>query len=117
VIDAAALAAVANGSRGKGDDMDRIIRAGLSILALAAGVVLVAPTTGYAETPGSERREERRDDRQGARDTRQEGRQEARDAKAECKEGDEASRAECRQQKRQDKQDAREGARDIKQND
>ncbi|MGH7341611.1 MAG: hypothetical protein ACREKH_14055 [Candidatus Rokuibacteriota bacterium] len=117
MIDVAALAASDDAPRGHGGNMERIIRTGLSIVALAAVAVLVAPTAGYSQTPGSERREDRRDDRQGAQDTRQEGRQGARDAKAECKEGDDKTRAECRQDKRDTKQDAREGARDIKQND
>jgi hypothetical protein len=77
----------------------------------------------FAEGPGgaplppapvSERRQDRREDRQDARDTRQEDRQDARDVKAECKAGDEKTRAECRQEKRDVKQDARDSARDIK---
>ena len=78
-------------------------------LFLAAGM-LIAAVPGYAETQG----QERRDDRQGARDTRQDGRQDARVEKAECRAGDEKSRPECRQDKRGDKQDTREQARDIK---
>jgi hypothetical protein len=78
-------------------------------LALAVGS-LTAVTPGFAQTQGSERR----DDRKDARDTKQTGRQDARDVKAECKAGDEKSRAECRQDKRDVKQDARENARDIK---
>ena len=90
--------------------MKRSIRAAFSILALATIAVLVTPAASYSDTQGNERREERRDDRQGARDTRQEGREAARDAKDECKDAEGNSRADCRQQKRQDKQDARDAA-------
>src|SRR5215468_4553138 len=78
-------------------------------LALATGI-LTPLTPVYSQTQG----QERRDDRQDARDTRQTGRKDARDKKAECKAGDEKSRAECRQEKRDTKQDARDTARDIK---
>ena len=81
------------------------IRIGASMLALG---MLGAPTAGYSETPGKERR----DDRQEVRDTRQTGRESARDAKQECKAGDEKTRAECRQDKRNTKQGAREDARE-----
>ena len=87
-------------------------RTGVSILVLVAAGLLVAPAPSYSEPQGQERRE----DRQDARDTRQGGREDARDAKAECKEGDQ-SRAECRKEKRDVKKGAREDARDIKKND
>ncbi|HXW09692.1 MAG TPA: hypothetical protein VD737_03700 [Steroidobacteraceae bacterium] len=64
--------------------------------ALATASALVATTTSYAQTGGMERRGDRRDDRQGARDE-----------KRECKAGDEKTRPECRQDKREGKQEDR----------
>jgi hypothetical protein len=85
------------------------------VLTLALAVAsLTQPAPSYAQTQGSDRRQDRRDDRGDARDTKQTGREDARDAKAECKAGDEKSRAECRQEKRDIKQDSRDSARDIK---
>jgi len=49
-----------------------------------------------AQTQGMEHRDDRRDDRSGARATKQE-----------CKAGDEKTRAECRQGKRTTKQEGR----------
>jgi ribosomal protein S17 len=63
--------------------------------ALATASVLIV-TTSYAQTSGTERRGERREDRQGARDEKQA-----------CKAGDEKSRPECRQDKRDEKQEGR----------
>ena len=80
-----------------------LFRMAAATLTLAAAGVISAPTTAYADTQGNERREDRRDTRD-----------EARDVKAACKEGDQ-SRAECRQDKRDTKQDARGG--DSNQND
>jgi len=70
--------------------------------ALATASVLVA-TTSYAQTSGTERRGERREDRQGARDEKQA-----------CKAGDEATRPECRQDKRDTKQEDRHDEGDDK---
>jgi hypothetical protein len=69
--------------------MDRRIRLqfGAAMLAVAA-VLLVAPLTGYTDTQGNERREDRRDTRDDARDTK--------DA---CKDAG-GDRPECRQEKR-----------------
>lgn len=87
----------------------------MTVLTLALAVApLSGLTASYAQTQGSERRQDRRDDRQGAQDTRQTGREGARDAKAKCKAGDEKTRAECRQDKRNTKQDTRDSARDQK---
>jgi hypothetical protein len=62
----------------------------------AFGVSSVVATTSYAQTAGVERRGDRREDRQGARDE-----------KHECKAGDEKTRPECRQDKREGKQEDR----------
>jgi hypothetical protein len=102
----------------RGDEEEKMhttigLRMVVLTLALAVGS-LTALTPSYAQTPGSERRGDRRDDRGDARDTRQTGRDEARDGKVECKAGDDKTRAECRQEKRDVKQDARGSARDIK---
>jgi hypothetical protein len=71
----------------------------LSIL-VATGVLalagLLAVPAADAQTNGMDRRGERRDNRQGARDEKQE-----------CKAGDEKSRPECRQDKREGKQEGR----------
>ncbi len=82
-------------------------------LALGVGSLSGLPPS-QAQTPGTERRQDRRGDRQDARDTRQTGRQDARDTKIECKAADEKSRPECRQDKRDTKQDARDSARDTR---
>lgn len=68
--------------------------------ALATASVLVA-TTSYAQTSGMERRGERRENRDGARDE-----------KRECKAGDEKTRPECRQDKRDTKQEGRQDGGD-----
>jgi hypothetical protein len=62
---------------------------------LATASVLIA-TTSYSQTSGTERRGERREDRQGGRDEKQA-----------CKAGDEKSRPECRQDKRDENQEDR----------
>ena len=67
-----------------------IRRAVFSLVALAA---LAGAPSAYAQTQGMERRDERRDDRQGARAVKQD-----------CKAGDEKTRAECRHMKRTTKQ-------------
>ena len=74
-----------------------------SMLAVAGFVVLgsavVVTTTTYADnqgTQGMQRRDDRRDNRQGARAQKQA-----------CKAGDEKSRAECRHDKRNTKQEGR----------
>jgi hypothetical protein len=65
-----------------------------SVVATATGVMLT--TTTYAQTSGTERRDDRRGNREGAREE-----------KAACKAGDEKSRPECRQDKRDTKQEGR----------
>ena len=95
--------------------MHSTLRFRMVVLTLALAMASLIPITpSYAQTQGSDRRQDRRDDRGDARDTKQTGREDARDAKAECKEGDDKSRAECRQEKRDTKQDARDSAREIK---
>ena len=84
-------------------------RVGASTLALALGVILTAPVAGYAQTQGTERR----DDRQDARDTKQAGRDAARDAKQECKDAG-GKVIDCAQQKGDVRKDARQDAKDIK---
>jgi hypothetical protein len=68
----------------------------LTALAVLATAGVMTTTTIYAQTNGMDRRGDRRDDRQGARDEKQE-----------CKAGDEKSRPECRQDKRDTKQEGR----------
>ena len=68
----------------------------LAVLGLLIGGGTVFATTAYAQTSGMERRGERRDDRDGAREE-----------KAECKSGDEKTRPECRQDKRDAKREGR----------
>ena len=70
-----------------------VIAAALGVLT-ATGVMVV--TTASAQTAGTERRGDRREDRRGARDEKQE-----------CKAGDEKTRPECRQDKRDTKQEGR----------
>ena len=72
------------------------IRKGAAVVVAVLMVLSVGAAS--AQTQGMERRDDRRDDRSGARDTKQE-----------CKAGDENSRAECRQEKRGDQ--ARRAAR------
>ena len=62
------------------------VRAGVVCSVLVA-TALVGLTPGHAQTVGSERRQDRRDDRQEARDIRQGGRQDARDVKSATGEG------------------------------
>ena len=80
---------VPHGDNGTMMEKLRIIGA-VAVLA-TSGFTFVTST--YAQTQGSERRDDRRDTRS-----------EARGAKQECKAGDENSRAECRQEKRDVKQ-------------
>jgi len=97
--------------------MNRRVRSNIAGSMLAVATVLsLVPLSGYCDTQGSDRREDRRDDRGGARDTRQTGRDDARDTKEACKDGDD-SRGECRRDKRDVKQDARGDARDVKRKD
>ncbi len=98
--------------RSKGKTMNRKIGHWIRVssLVLMAAGLLVPPAPAHAG-------EERRTDRQDARDTRQTGRDASRDAKAACREGDEKSRPECRQEKRGTKQDSRDAAHDIKKTD
>ncbi|HEY5867535.1 MAG TPA: hypothetical protein VI542_18590 [Candidatus Tectomicrobia bacterium] len=70
------------------------IRKGAAVVVAVLMVLSVGAAS--AQTQGMERRDDRRDDRSGARDTKQE-----------CKAGDENSRAECRQEKRGAKQEGR----------
>jgi hypothetical protein len=95
--------------------MNRKIRGGtaISIVILASAALLLSPLSGYSQTPGMERRQNRRANRDDARATRQAGRHDARDAKQECKDAG-GNRIECRQLKRETKQDARGTARDQK---
>ena len=71
---------------------------GKAVTGLAAVVMLLNAVPAFAQTQGMERRNERRDVRQGARAT-----------KRECRAGDEKTRAECRHEKRSTKQHARHG--------
>ena len=70
------------------------IRKGAAVVVAALMVLSVGAAS--AQTQGMEHRDERRDDRAGARATKQE-----------CKAGDEKTRAECRQGKRTTKQAGR----------
>ena len=78
--------------------MNRRIRVGASIALLALGTLFIAPVHGFAQTQGMENRDDRRDNRAGARSEKQD-----------CKAGDEKTRAECRNVKRDTKQDGRQG--------
>src|SRR5215510_2394166 len=84
--------------------------------AVLTAVVLIGSTPGFSQTEGMERRQDRRGNRDDARDTRQSGRHAARDKKQECKDAG-GNRIDCRQQKRETKQDARGSARDQKYGD
>jgi hypothetical protein len=64
--------------------------------AVVAALMVLSVGSAYAQTQGMERRDERQDDRSGARDVKQA-----------CKAGDENTRAECRQGKRDIKQAGR----------
>lgn len=81
----------------------------LSTLLLATTGAMVS-MPAHADTPGQERRGDRRD----GRDVRQEGRQDGRATKRECKKGDEKTRAECRQDNRGGRKDNREAARETR---
>lgn len=70
-----------------------ILAAAMGVLTAAGGMVA---TTSYAQTNGMDRRDDRRDNRQGSRDEKQA-----------CKAGDEKTRPECRQDKRDTKQEGR----------
>ena len=74
------------------------ISLGRAAAALAVGVMLLNAVPASAQTQGMERRDERRNVRQGART-----------AKQACRAGDEKTRPECRQMKRSTKQQARHG--------
>lgn len=97
--------------------MNRRLGWPLGVAASAVALALLTtPAPVHSQTPGVERRIDRRQDRSGARGTRQTGRQDARGAKVDCLEAGD-SRPECRQQKRRTKQDARQRAHDIKRQD
>ena len=64
--------------------------------AVVAALMVLSVGSAYAQTQGMERRDDRGDDRAGARDEKQA-----------CKAGDENTRAECRQEKRGTKQEGR----------
>ena len=64
--------------------------------AAVAALMVLSVGSAWAQTQGMERRDERQDDRAGARDVKQD-----------CKAGDEKTRAECRQEKRATKQEGR----------
>jgi hypothetical protein len=70
------------------------IRQGAAVV--VAALMMLSVGSASAQTQGMERRDDRRDDRAGARATKQE-----------CKAGDEKTRAECRQGKRTTKQEGR----------
>jgi hypothetical protein len=74
--------------------MERMKPLRVALWTVAAVATLASVVPAYAQTQGMERRQERRDDRAGARA-----------AKQECKAGDEKTRAECRQEKRATKQE------------
>jgi hypothetical protein len=76
--------------------MQRSSRRGMGMLAAIVMLAVVAPA--YAQTQGMERRDNRHDNREGARATKQA-----------CKAGDEKTRAECRQVKRTTKHGEGEG--------
>ena len=75
-----------------------VISLGKAAAALGAVVMLLNAVPASAQTQGMERRDERRDVRQGARG-----------AKQACKAGDEKTRAECRHMKHSTKQHGRHG--------
>jgi hypothetical protein len=83
-------------------------------IGVAAFVFALGLSAASAPVEAQTRGQERRDDRQGARDTRQDGREDARQTKQECRAGDEKSRPECRQDKRGTKQDSRVAAREVR---
>jgi len=91
--------------------MDRRIdlRAGVLGLALAATGLLIAPAPGFPQTPGMERRDD-------VRANRQTGRHAGRDVKQACRDAG-GNPMECRHQKQATKQKAREKGRDIRTND
>jgi hypothetical protein len=68
----------------------------LAALAMLATTGVMVATSTFAQTQGTERRGDRRDTKQGARQE-----------KAACKAGDEKTRPECRQEKRDTKQENR----------
>jgi sugar phosphate permease len=72
----------------------RFMRKGAAAVVVA--LMMLSVGSASAQTQGMERRDERHDDRSGARATKQE-----------CKAGDEKTRAECRQTKRTTKQQGR----------
>jgi hypothetical protein len=78
-------------------------------LALAATGLLVAPSPGFAQTPGMERRDD-------VRGNRQTGRHAARDVKHACRDAG-GNPMECRHQKQATKQKTREKGRDIRTNE
>jgi hypothetical protein len=88
-------------------------RARIGIVVLAAAGLVLSSVPGHSQTQGTERRQNRRQNRDDARETRQQGRHDARDAKQECKDAG-GNRIDCRHQKREMKQDARGEARDQK---
>lgn len=89
--------------------------ANLAFVFAAAGS-MIWPAPVYSETPGMERRDDRRDDRQEAQDIRQKGRDVSRETKEQCRDVG-GSGPECRKAKRNVKQKARQSARDVKIND
>jgi len=81
-------------------------RRAFSLLGLAAALGFAAPTTvltasdAEAQTPGMERREERREGRHERREERREGRQERREERREGREERRAGRRERREDRR-----------------
>ena len=92
------------------------LRVGVLGVALASTGLLATAVPGRAQTPGMDRRQDRRSDRDDARATRQEGRHDARDTKQACRDAG-GHPIECRQQKRGVRQGARQGAREQRWND
>ena len=62
-------------------------RTAFSLLGVALPVAVLAVSQGAAQTPGMERREERRDDRQERREDRRDDRQERREDRQDARSG------------------------------
>lgn len=90
-----------------------VLRAGILGLALVATGLSIMPVSAHAQTPGMERRQGRRQNRDDARETRQQGRHEGRDNKQACRDAG-GNPMECRHTKRQTKQKARQDSRDVR---
>ena len=62
-------------------------RGALALIGVALSATIFAVSQGAAQTPGMERREERRDDRQERREDRREDRQERREDRQDARSG------------------------------